>query len=305
MRKAILALAAIAMLASCGAKTEEDFAQSRGKFFTISHPKEFSFNESDFGCTITGSKFGVAVTATGGNFKEGTRNLSSFADEFKKAFTNSKVEAVDYAGYPALYLESKTDKGEASFGYLFLLDGAQVTVNASMIPESEMELASRILGTFKITDPKAFASDPQAGDAEITQFGPSEGQPIQIGTVRLVPPKGWRILDNSTPDFITVEPKDEAKEDAGMGISIATVEDSPSDARKEAEAIATKLGGMPKQAVYGDLTFWMVEAEYQQKVYVYFISFGMRLHQVTISTPFDELGDKMTEFISNLAFLKQ
>ena len=300
----ILALpVAIILLSSCSAqKTDDGFTKYTGKFFTISFPKEFRANENENMCTVVGPKFGIAVGVTKGtNFTEGSRNLGSFSQDFKGMFKDSKVEDATFAGFSALYLESKQDLA-TSLGYAFLLDGAMVTVNASLVPEDSLELATKIISTFEITNKKMFK--PDKSDSQTTQFGPSDGEPIQFDTIMLMPPKGWRILDNSTSDYINIEPREDNKEDQGNAINITTLNDSNQDAKATAEKMAAKVGAKVNQTILGDLHFWSYVAEYQQKAYVYMISFGKRLHIVTITSVYDELPDKMSQFLSNLAFKK-
>lgn len=301
--KTLAFLAAIILLSSCGTKKADDeFSKYTGKFFTISFPKDFRANENDNMCTVVGPKFGIAVGVTKGtNFMEGAKNLGSFSQDFKGMFKDSKVEDATFAGFPALYLESKQDSA-TSLGYAFLLDGAMITVNASLVPEDSVELATKIISTFEVTNKTLFK--PAKSDAEITQFGPSEGEPIQFDTIMLMPPKGWRILDNSTPDFINIEPKEDNKEDQGNSINITTTNDSELDAKTTAEKMAARVGAKVNQTILGDLHFWSYVAEYQQRVYVYMISFGKRLHIVTITSVYDELPVKMSEFLANLAFKK-
>lgn len=295
--------AAIILLTSCGAqKADDGFINYTGKFFTISFPKEFGANETESMCTVVGPKFGIAIGVTKGtNFAEGSRNLGTYAQDFKSMYKESKVEDITFAGFPALYLETKQDSA-TSLGYIFLLEGAMITVNASLVPEDSIELATKIITSFKITNKTLFK--PAKSNAETTQFGPSEGEPIQFDTIMIMPPKGWRILDNSTPDYINIEPKEDNKEDQGNAINITTLNESSQDAKATAEKMAAKVGAKVNQTILGDLKFWSYVAEYQQKAYVYMISFGKRLHIVTITSVYDELPAKMSEFVANLAFKK-
>jgi hypothetical protein len=305
MNKSLAVFLATILLCSCGDKktASDGWEQFAGLYFTISHPSGFAANQADGVCTLASDKYGIAITAMkGSNFREGDSNLGSLGQQFKSTYKNPKVEQVQFAGLPALYIESRDENG-ISFGYSFMLDGALVTVSAQAVPVDYAEEASKILITFELTKKDSFRVE-SPENAEITQFGPSDGQMIQFENVMLVPPKDWRILDNSTSDFISIEPKSLGETTGATGINIVTVPDSKTGAEDETKVMAQKAGVEASKVKIGEIEYWHYTAEYQQKAYVYMTSFGKRLHIVTITTTSDELDQNMQEFLTNLAFKK-
>lgn len=307
MNKTLAVLAATIVLVASGCGTQSvDLTGSKtfeGPFFTIKQPEGFKTAEISGGFALTGNEYGIAIIVTkNGKYREGNDDLSAQGTEFLNAFKDGKVEQTRFAGFPALYLES-TSASSVSFGYTFMLDGALVNINASMIPEKDRQEAAAILASFVVTKKDLFK--PDTSSSEITQFGPSEGEPIQIDTVMLIPPKGWRILDNSTPDYISIEPKETNTEDAGMGINILTLTDEKSDPQTIANKQAQKAETTAVAKKYGQIDYWHFMARYQQTTFVFVTKVGEAIRIVSIKTPEDEMGSKMEEFMSNLAFKKK
>ena len=307
MNKILTALATsvVVLVAGCGTQTVDLSASKtfEGPFFTIKQPEEFKTSEISGGFALTGGEYGIAIIVTkNGKYHEGNDDLSAQGTEFLSVFKDGKVEQTRFASFPALYLES-TSASSVSFGYTFMLDGALVNINASMIPEKDRQEAAAILASFAVTKKDYFK--PNTPSSDLTQFGPSEGEPIQIDTVMLTPPKGWRILDNSTSDYISIEPKETNTQDAGMGINILTLADEKSDAQTIANKQAQKAETTAVAKKYGQIDYWYFMARYQQTTFVFVTKVGEAIHVVSIKTPEDEMGSKMEEFMTNLAFKKK
>ncbi|NTU61019.1 MAG: hypothetical protein HGA95_01620, partial [Caldiserica bacterium] len=292
-------------LASCGTAVVEKTVSGtsyKGPFFTITQPDGFKVNEMDNSFTIVGKDYGIAIVANKSpNYKKDASQLISLGEEFKKLFEKPTVTKENFAGQQALYLESWKD-GKMSFGYSFVLEGALITINASSVPQDKIEEASIVLHTFSLTNPDYFK--PKPGDAEITQFGPSEGQPIQFGGLMLTPPKGWRILDNSTSDFISIEPREDNVEDKGQGINIIVLQGAQTTADEEALKSANKAGVQLSKVKIGETQYSTYTAQYQQMTFVYVTDAGDRQYWINISGPIDELTPKLVGFIKSLVFKK-
>lgn len=292
------------VLASCG-KIEEQTVSGKpfkGSFFSITVPDGFKTSEINNGMTMYCDDYGIAVMATvNPTYRKNGSQLTGFGDEFKKLFEKPTVTKEQFAGQNALYLESWKD-GKMSFGYSFIVDGAIITVNASAVPQERLEQASLTLHTFKLTNERFF--EPKPGDAEITQFGPSEGQPIVFDRLSIVPPKGWRILDNSTSDFISIEPRETNKEDEGQGIKIITIQGPKNKAGAEAENEARKAGVQTERIKYGSVEYSTFTAQYQQMTFVFVADVSDRQYWINISGPIDELTPKLQSFMQSVMFIK-
>ena len=306
MIRRLLAVVCVSfVLASCGTAVVEKTVSGtpyKGPFFTITQPDGFKVNEMNNSFTIVGKDYGIAIVANKSpNYKKDSNQLINLGEEFKKLFEKPTVTKETFTGQQALYLESWKD-GKMSFGYSFVLEGALITINASSVPQDKIEEASIVLHTFSLTSPDYFK--PKPGDAEITQFGPSEGQPIQFDRLMLTPPKGWRILDNSTSDFISIEPREDNKEDQGQGINIIALQGAKTSAEEEALKSANKAGVQLLKVKIGDIQFLTYTAQYQQMTFVYVTDVGDRQYWINISGPIDELTPKLTGFIKSLIFKK-
>lgn len=305
MKNKILLLTAIALaLASCGKAVEKTISGKpfKGSFFTITVPDGFKTNEIGNGFTMYCDDYGIAVMANvNPTYKKNISQLTGFGEEFKKNFEKPTVTKDQFSGQNALYLESWKD-GKMSFGYSFILDGALITVNASNVPQDKLEHASMTLHTFKLTNERFFV--PKPGDAEITQFGPSEGQPIVFDKLSIIPPKGWRILDNSTSDFISIEPRETNIEDEGQGIRIIAIQGAKTKAGQEAESQATKAGVQVGKIKFGNVEYSTFTAQYQQMTFVFVVDISDRQYWISISGPIDELTPKLETFMHNVMYAK-
>lgn len=292
-------------MVACGTPKEKntiDGTTYKGSFFTITQPEGFKVNEVDNSWMVVGKDYGIAIVANKSpNYKKDANQLVSLGEDFKKLFEKPTVTKETFVGQQALYLESWKDS-KMSFGYSFVLDGALITINASTVPQDKIEEASKVLHTFALTSPDYFKLKP--GDAQVTQFGPSEGQPIQFDEIILVPPKGWRILDNSTADFISLEPREDNVEDKGQGINIIVLQGAKTTAEAEAMKTAGKAGVTSSQVKFGDIEYSTFTAQYQQMTFVYVADVGDKQYWISISGPIDELTPKLTEFIKGLMFKK-
>lgn len=292
-------------LAACGSPVVEKTVSGtpfKGSFFSITRPDGFEVSEMNDSYMLVGKDYGFAIVASRStNYKKDDNQLMNLGEEFKKLFEKPTAKKETFAGQQAMYLESWKD-GKMSFGYSFVLDGALIAINASSVPQDKIEEASIVLHTFKLTNPDYFKSKP--GDAEMTQFGPSEGQPIQFDELMLVPPKGWRILDNSTSDFISIEPREDNSEDKGQGIGIVVLQGVKATAEEEALKAASKAGVQLRKVKIGNVQYSTFTAQYQQMTFVYVADVGDRQYWISIAGPIDELTPKLKGFIENLAFKK-
>ena len=305
MRKLFIVVLILFALVSCGSPVAEKTVNGtlfKGSFFTITNPNGFETSEMNDNYTLVGKDYGFAIVASRStNYKKDDNQLISLGEEFKKLFEKPTAKKETFAGQQAMYLESWKD-GKMSFGYSFILDGALIAINASSVPQDKIEEASIVLHTFKLTNPDYFKSKPN--DAEITQFGPSEGQPIQFDELMIVPPKGWRILDNSTSDFISIEPREDNPEDRGQGIGIIALQGVKATAEEEALKAANKAGVRLLKVKIGNVQYSTFTAQYQQMTFVYVADVGDRQYWISIAGPIDELTPKLKEFIENLVFKK-